>query len=198
MAGKVIDGNIVPGYPGPGVTAEEILALINRYGMPLGCNTMGIASVRYRGASYGLAQQGQLTNGLAPLYANDSVALNAWNVDSTVVVHLTAECVMQHQTNDDPVGGVSIYLGDAVYPTSGMTVFEKVDGVGTVSTVSADYQNAVPGPHGMYHMAHAFSVKAMEAPTITGILSMDGAIAWYAGLAGEAFFKIFLDVLRVL
>lgn len=83
MAGRIIANTIVAGYPEPGVTADEIVGLVNKYGLGLS-GYGGTSSKTYKkSGTIVLANTFPLAG---PSYAEDSLTLEAWPVKSNVLM----------------------------------------------------------------------------------------------------------------
>lgn len=168
MAGKVIANTIVAGYPEPGVTADEIVGLVNRYGLPL-VGYVGSVSKAYSANISGVARY--LENSapsIGPATCDESVTLEAWPVPSSILVsvHGVLYFSMAHPAtgvDDNLVAGVDVMLdGSSVLPAIGSVGQSSLTGTNDVAA------------HGPYEAYYVDSIPPGSDHVITGRFYANG------------------------
>lgn len=194
MAGRIIANTIVAGYPEPGVTADEIIGLVNRYGLPLGGYT-GQPSKTYQ--SSGLEQLVNSSPSIPPARAFRAIALEAWPAPSNVLISVQATSVLltlthpQENVDDSTFAGVDISYGNEPYANPVASAY------GTIGQSSISGSNLV-GFHSQYECWHADRVPANEEVLVNGVFEIIGTVASINAEAGDYYVTIVLNIMRVL
>lgn len=188
MAGRIVDNTIVAGYPEPGVTADEIVGLVNRFGMPLG--TLDSAPVK----QYSDTIFETLVNtwpSIGPAFARRTVSLESWALVSNVHVSVSAmlfgDALVIGGVDDNTLGGVAIYTG----------LVERINTYGAIGQSNVDGANNV-GWHSLYEAHWVGQIPAGEAVDVIAEFSMNGnGIVVKAELAG-VFVEFRINITRVI
>lgn len=173
MAGRIIANTIVAGYPEPGVTADEIVGMINKYGLPLGSRSAKLSQVYHAGGDLLPIKNTSATLGVP--FCAVSETLESWDSPSNVlisivgVIDMTPESVISYGSDDIIMAGVEVAHGadDEVAADA-----SSIGIVGTSYSVSSN-----PYIHGQYQMYHVQRVPAGMTWTIVGRLVVAGSYA---------------------
>lgn len=135
MAGRIFDNVIVPGYPEPGVTADEIVGLVNKYGLALS-GYSGVVSKTYSEKTLvELANDFVL---IGPSRGETILDLEEWPIESNIIASVAVNAVTlalphPYENNDDNTSAcVEIQVGDessASCGTIGQSVIHGTDPV---------------------------------------------------------------------
>lgn len=192
MAGRIIDNTIVAGYPEPGVTADEIVGLINRYGLPVGGYVSPLSKSYIANPTGAARYLANVAAGIGPASCEESVDLEAWSMPSSVLVSVASALTFLldypvTEADDNTYAGVEILFdGDS-----------KIAAYGSVGQSQLDTTNQV-GVHSLYEAYYVDSIPAGEAVTIHGKMLLNGTSAVIQADASGVYAVVRLKVLRVI
>lgn len=192
MAGRIIGNTIVAGYPEPGVTADEIVGMVNRYGLPLFAYG-GPLSKKYDANIAGAAQF--LLNtypSMGPARCSESLTLESWDIPSSILVSVSAALYFVIPSpltgnDDNTYAGVEVLM-------DGVSVLSATGSIGQSSLNGA---NDV-GAHSFYEAYYVDTVPEGVERVVSGRFYADGTqIVVYAEALGVVYAVVKVKVLRV-
>jgi len=172
MAGKIVGQAIVKGNAEAGVTIAEIIGMVNRYGLSLGCEKADISKVYKKSSSVALSAG---TGDPQSEYGGDSLSIEAWSVPSYLTIHVDAVVHVIRDpgnTTSDP-GGVGCYIVFSdEYPGDGPIIPPRditaafADGTTGQNNINA----TVPiSYHAFVSCQHIHEILAGEALKVWGV-----------------------------
>jgi hypothetical protein len=188
MAGRIVANTIVPGYSEPGVTADEIVGLVNKYGLGLN-GYEGMTSKTYRLASSGALVN---TNDYTNVYEAAPVELEPWPIASNALIMVSAKTANalsppRQNADDNTYAGIIATIGGIEYLS-----------YGSIGQSSRDGFFDPVGHHGSYQMHRVEEIPAGLSVLVKGKFQISGIAITFEVNDLLASASIFVNVMRVI
>lgn len=184
MAGRIIGNAIVPGDAEAGVTIAEIIGLINKYGLSLGCEPPVYISKLYQNNASSVELVGDDPTSYGE-YGGAYVEVESWTVPSFLVITVDVTVLRMRGTGSttaDPGGvGCSIVLSDTYSGTGSLSIEETTLAYASGTTGQSNIDGTDPiGTHSFVSCQYVYEMPAGEAIKVWGIA--DSSSPFYATL----------------